>query len=573
MFPKFRSAGVGLLVAVVAAVVLAACGSSGSGSGSSSTSSSSSSSTSASTSGSVKQGGTIQMVEGTFPQSLDPGLDYTTQGAEVNSLVYTGLTTYAHANGNAGTKLIPGLATALPVISDGGKTYTATLRKGLVFSNGKPVKATDFIYTVERAIKVPWGGSGSFITPNVVGASAYSTGKAKTISGITANNATGKIVIHLTQAYGPFDNVLAFPALGIIPTGTALKALPTSPPPGVGPYVVKNIVANQSFSVDKNPEWSKMNIPGIPAGYANIDVKANANVNSNALAVLNNSADVFDWADTIPGSLVAQIKSQAQGRYKQVNLGGSTYYVFMNVTEKPFSSQLAREAVVTGLNQNAMSRLGAGTLVPGCYFLPPDVPGHPSSPCPYGTPGNGNLAKAKALIKQSGMEGQQVTVWSETRAPRQQWMTYYTQFLNSIGLKASIKVIADDNYFTTVGESKTIHPQTGFTDWNQDFPNPYDFYGPLLVGSAILPTDNENQGQINDPNINKMVTKLGATPSTDLQSVAAQWQKLDEYVAKKAYVGVFGYQSFPEFTSDKINQNALVFGPIYGWDLSSFALK
>ena len=81
------------------------------------------------------------MLMGTAPQSLDPGLDYTTEGAEVNWLVYTGLTTYAHASGSAGAQLIPGLAMALPVISDGGRTYTVTLRKGLVFSNGAPVVA------------------------------------------------------------------------------------------------------------------------------------------------------------------------------------------------------------------------------------------------------------------------------------------------------------------------------------------------------------------------------------------------------------------------------------------------
>ena len=135
---------------------------------------------------------------GTFPQSLDPGKDYTTQGSEVNWIVYTGLTTYAHANGAAGGKLIPGLATALPTITDGGKTYTATLRKGLKYSNGTPVKASDFIRAFERAVHIPWGGAGAFMTPIVVGATAYSTGKAKTISGITADDKTGKITIHLT---------------------------------------------------------------------------------------------------------------------------------------------------------------------------------------------------------------------------------------------------------------------------------------------------------------------------------------------------------------------------------------
>jgi peptide/nickel transport system substrate-binding protein len=123
------------------------------------------------------------MLQGTFPQSLDPGKDYTSQGSEVNWIVYTGLTTYAHTSGAAGGHLIPGLATALPKITDGGKTYTVTLRQGLKYSNGVPVKASNFIRSVERAVHIPWGGAGAFITPIIVGASAYSTGKAKTISG------------------------------------------------------------------------------------------------------------------------------------------------------------------------------------------------------------------------------------------------------------------------------------------------------------------------------------------------------------------------------------------------------
>ncbi len=55
-----------------------------------------------------------------------------------------------------------------------------------------------------------------------------------------------------------------------------------------------------------------------------------ANISSNAEEVLDNSADIFDWADTIPGSLLPQIQAKASSRYKSVNLGGSTYYFFMN---------------------------------------------------------------------------------------------------------------------------------------------------------------------------------------------------------------------------------------------------
>jgi len=552
-------------VALAAALTVAACGSS------STTSTPSSSSGSGSTGGSSTK--TVNWLLGTPPQSLDPGLDYTTQGSEVNWLVYTGLTTYRRAAGTAGTQLIPGLTTALPVISDGGKTYTVTLRKGLEFSNGKAVKASDFTYTVERAIKVPWGGAGAFITPIIVGAKAYSAGKASTISGITTDDATGKIVIHLTAAYGPFDNVLAFPALGIIPSGSPMKVEPTSPPPGVGPYKVTNIVPNQSFDVVKNPLWSKMATPALPAGHENFDFKIDSNVESNALAVLNNTADIFDWADTLPGSLLGQIDAKASDRFKMVDLGGNTYYIFMNPNKPPFNNQLVREAVVTGLDLSAMNRLASGTLDAGCYFLPPAVPGHPTTPCPYGTPGNGNLAKAKALVKQSGDEGQAVTVWSEQRTPRLQWMTYYTQFLNQIGLKATLKEVSDSNYFTTIGEAKTVDPQTGFADWNQDFPNPVDFYGVLLAGDAIQPTDNENFGQVNDPHLNSVINKLGATPSTQLNTVVSQWQALDEYTAKKAYIAVFGYQKDPFFTSDRVDFTTDDMMPIYGWDLGEIKLK
>ncbi len=561
----------GTLLAVTLAFVLAACGSSTSSSSGSKQASKSTSQSKTSSSSAGASGGAISLVTGTAPDSLDPQFGYTTQAAEADWLAYTGLTTYAHSAGQAGGVVIPGLATALPTVSGAGKTYTATLRKGLTFSDGKPVKASDFVYTVERAIKIPWGGSGQFITAQIKGATAFAAGKAKTISGITADDATGKIVIHLNTAYGAWDNVLAFPALGIIPKGTPFKNEPNSPPPGVGPYMIQNIVPNASFQVNRNPKWASMNIPGIPAGHADINVKINSNVSANALAVLNNTADVFDWADTIPGSLQPQIKSQASDRYKTVNPGGTTYYIFMNTKSKPFNNQLVREAVVAGLSQDAMNRLGSGTLAPGCFFLPPGIIGHPTGSCPYGTPGAGDLAKAKTLIKQSGMAGTPVTVWSETRTPRQQWMTYYTQFLNQIGLKATQKVIADATYFTTIGNLK-LSPQTGFADWNQDFPNPIDFYL-LLQKGAILPTNNQNFGQVSDPHIDAVSNKLGQVPSSKLSSVASQWQALDEYVAKKAYVAVFGYETFPQFMSSKINFGAVVFHPLYGPDWSSFQAK
>ena len=90
----------------------------------------------------AKSASTVTLLMGSAPQSLDPQFDYTTQGAEDLWVSYIGLTTYQHANGAAGSVVIPGLCTALPKVSNHGKTYSCTLRKGLTFSNGKPVVAS-----------------------------------------------------------------------------------------------------------------------------------------------------------------------------------------------------------------------------------------------------------------------------------------------------------------------------------------------------------------------------------------------------------------------------------------------
>ena len=85
-----------------------------------------------------REGGSITIGLSSQPDSLDPALAYTGEAWESLWLVYTPLLTYAHASGQGGTKLIPGLAQDLPQVSKDGKTYTLTLRKGSCTPTGRP---------------------------------------------------------------------------------------------------------------------------------------------------------------------------------------------------------------------------------------------------------------------------------------------------------------------------------------------------------------------------------------------------------------------------------------------------
>src|SRR4051795_11437527 len=122
-------------------------------------------------------GGTAKVVMPTPPDYLDPQLAYTTEAAEADWIAYTPLLTYRHKGGAEGTGLIPGLAQRLPRISPDGRTYRFVLRPGLVYSPGQPVRASDFAYTIERAIRLGWPGKG-FLTRNIAGADAFERGAA-----------------------------------------------------------------------------------------------------------------------------------------------------------------------------------------------------------------------------------------------------------------------------------------------------------------------------------------------------------------------------------------------------------
>ena len=141
-----------------------------------------------------------------------------------------------------------------------------------------------------------------------------------------------------------------------------------------------------------------------------------------------------------------------------------------------------RQAVNYAIDVNAINRAQGGVLSPAHTTLPPGVPGYDSSQSdlyPF------DLEKAKQLIKESGHEGDDVTVWSNPEPETQRTMEYYADTLNKIGLNAKIKNIPAEEYFVTIGTRKN-KPQTGWANWFQDYPHPSDFIDILLNPDNVV---------------------------------------------------------------------------------------
>jgi peptide/nickel transport system substrate-binding protein len=518
-----------------------------------------------------KQGGSITISQTTTPDFLDPALSYTLSGWEPMWIVYTPPLTYRHAEGTRGAELIPGVAEKLPTISQDGKTYELTLRKGLRYSDGTPAKASDFEHTVKRVLNLESGGSPFFL--GIEGATEYvKAGKPEAdIPGIETDDRTGNITIKLTEPDGTFSNVLAMDFAGLVPGDTPFENLTKDPPPGIGAYKITESVPNRQFVMEKN---HRFNIPGIPKGnvekITTLIVKSRERQAEDVI-----SGDLDYMHDPPPPDLKPEIKSKYSDRYDE-HVTNSTYFMFLNSRVPPFDKKEVREAVNYGIDKPALARLFAGELTPGCSFLPPEIPGYDKAldaeDCPWGKPNEPpDPERARQLISDAGAEGAEVTVWGDTYPPDDKIAEAYADMLNEIGLDAKPKIIDGAVFGQVVGNAKT-KAQTGVTNWFQDFPHPKDFMF-LVDGNSIQPTNNQNLGNVDDPEINSGIAELSREPElTD--EVAKRWGDLNRRLVNEAWIVPFGYQKLATFMSERMDfDNCSIFHPVNYNDYSSFCLK
>jgi peptide/nickel transport system substrate-binding protein len=524
--------------------------------------------------GEAKNGGSITISETSQPDFMDPALTYTVNGIEPLWLVYTPLLTYPRTGDAVKDSLVvPGLAEDMPTISEDGKTYELTLRKGLKYSDGSPVKASDFEHTVGRVLNLESGGSAFYL--GITGAQDYiDAGKCDgDIKGIEADDKTGKITVNLDAPDGSFTNVLAMWFVGLVPGDTPCKNLTENPPPGVGPYKVTESVPNRQFVMEKNANWPDLGAD-LPAGHVDkITAKIVKSAQRQAQDVISGELDYMQ--DPPPADIKPEVKAKYSDRYKEITTA-STYYMFMNNRVPPFDKKEVRDAVNVGLDKPALARLFAGEVAPGCSFLPPGQPGYDEAldveDCPWGNPNDPpDIEKARQMIKDAGVAGAEVTVYGNNDDPTDKVTEAYADQLTKLGFKAKPKILDGGVYFQTIGSAKEA-PQTGFANWFQDFPHPKNFFF-LVDGKSIQPTNNQNFGNVDDPEITKGIAELNQEPEmTD--EVAAQWGELNKKLVERGWIVPYGHRKLATFLSERMDfDNCARFHPVYFNDYSSFCLK
>jgi peptide/nickel transport system substrate-binding protein len=508
---------------------------------------------------------TLRATFASFPDYMDPQLSYTEEGWTAMYDTYIPLLTYRHAGGKAGSEVIPGLAKSLPKISDGGRTYTLFLRHGLRYSDGEPVRASDFEYAVKRMFRLNSGGT-PFYT-GIVGAKSFLRRKSREISGIVCDDRTGKIVIHLVSPRGTFTQELALMFVAPVPPSTPMWDASAHPPPATGPYAITKSDPGIGWSYSRNPTWKRNGrlMPQLPGGHVDkINVEV---VRDPGEQVEEVERGKRDWMQDPPSAARwAGLVERYESSQFRIDPTLSTYYFWMNTRRPPFDDVKVRRAVNYAVDSSALERVYAGEIAGTHQILPPDMPGYqPFDLYPY------NMAKAKRLMAEADPKDREITVWTDREAPNTEAGEYYRDVLRQLGFHAHLEVLNADNYFTVIGNNSTRNLDTGWSDWFEDYAHPNDWFQPLLAGSSILSRYNGNFSQADFPPLNAEIARLDRSPLSP--TLEGRYAQLDRSYMKLAPWIPYGTRLVSTFVSKRVDLRKVVFNPSFGVDLTSFRFR
>ncbi|MGR9133544.1 ABC transporter substrate-binding protein [Rhizobium leguminosarum] len=423
-----------------------------------------------------KQGGDIVVTYKDDITTLDPAIGYDWVNWSMIKSLYSRLMDYAPGTPNP----VPSLAESFTVSPD-GLTYTFKLHKGVKFSNGREVVASDVKYSIERAVDPKTQGPGAGFFGAIKGFEDETGGKTTTLSGIeTPDDST--VIFNLSRPDATFLHVLAINFASVVPKEAVEAAAGDfgKKPVGSGTFILKDWTIGQQLVFERNKDYFVKGVPYIDSFKVEVGQEP-------LVALLRLQKGEVDIAgDGIPPAKFLEIKNSADGA--QMIVDGEqlhTGYITLNTKVKPFDNVKVRQALNMAVNKDRITRILNGRATPANQPLPPLMPGYDKSFTGYAY----DVAKAKALLAEAGYpDGFETVLYSTNTDPQPRIAQAIQQDLAAVGVKAEVRALAQANVISaggTEGEAPMIW--SGGMAWIADFPDPSNFYGPILGCAGAVP--------------------------------------------------------------------------------------
>jgi peptide/nickel transport system substrate-binding protein len=437
------------------------------------------------------RGGTFVTLATSNAGTADPQVNVSPQYWQLYQVTQDGLTAFRKSAGPAANSVVADLAVKLPRTNDGGRTWTLTLRRGIHYSNGAPVRPADVRFTFERLFKVHGPTAESFYGA-IDGAEACLQNPATCTldRGISLNGWT--IAFHLTRPDTEWLQKLALPPAALLPPSVGVEEIGTdvSRLVGTGPYTWASYAPARQLVLERNPFFKAWAPAAQPDGYVDRIVQ-HFGLGAEA-AVTQVERGQADWvADDLPADRLAELASRFSSQV-HVNQLPAVWYFALNVNIKPFNQLKARQAVNLAIDRNELVQLygGAQLAAPTCQVLPPGFPGY-SPYCPWTKDGEApwsapDLARAGQLVAESGTKGDRVDIVVANDRVQKAIGQYILVVLFKLGYDPRLKSLPDGVQAAYVQNSRN-HVEVGLSQWHQDFPAPSDLLEGRLSCDSFVP--------------------------------------------------------------------------------------
>jgi peptide/nickel transport system substrate-binding protein len=497
---------------------------------------------------SPKQGGAAIVAFNNELSTLDPQIGYDWQNWSVIKSIFDGLMDYKPGT----TELEPDLAESY-TISDDGQTYTFKLRDDIKFHNGRAMTAGDIKYSVERAINPATQGPGAGFFGSIKGYDEMvGDAKATELSGITTPD-DKTVVIQLTRPDATFLHVMAINFSYAVPKEEVDKfgADFGRNPVGTGAFKLVEWVPGQKTELERFADYYRQGVPYLDK----LTFEFGQDPTVNVLRLKKGEIDIA--GDGIPPAQFNEAMSDPAN--KDLIAKGDqlqTGYITLNVKMPPLDNPKVRQAINMAVNKDRIVRIINNRGVPANQPLPPAMPGYDTSYQGYAF----DPEAAKTLLSEAGFaDGFSTELYAMNVDPNPRIAQAIQQDLAAVGIKAEIRSLAQAEVITAGGAGQAPMIWSGGMAWIADFPDPSNFYGPIL-SCAGAAEGGWNWAKYCNEDLDARANQADAMVTAEQQPARADaWKAIYLDVMKDApWVPIFNEQRFT-YHSERLGGDASLF--------------
>ncbi|GAA4185057.1 ABC transporter substrate-binding protein [Streptosporangium oxazolinicum] len=480
----------------------------------------------------VVKGGTVTMIDRDDIGHLDPAQVYVNTMSNFGLLIGRTLTGYKRV-GPGDYKLVGDLATDSGTSSEGGKTWTFTLKDGVKWEDGTPITSEDVKWSMERTF-APFVTQGptyiqQWLT-EVDHKKAYQGPyDGKRLDSIeTPDDKT--IVYKFKTPHADANYAFAMGGYGIVPKEKDTKEQYDKKPVSSGPYIIKSHVVDKSMELERNPNWDPATDPirgAYPDAWRLEFGQENLQITDRLIADTGPDQTAFTFYATVPPERLQQVlgdASLAPRLMKSPSPYGNYYYFNLDRVKDPKIRQAINHVWPSKQIQQVYGGPAAAAL-PTTILNENTTVGYESYDL-FGkeTKPEGDVEKAKQLLAESTNPTPTI-VYAYNQTPVQEQITVVIKnALEKIGVKVVVKPLDRKTYYDSIGKVKNEF-DLYWGGWGADWPSGTTvlpvIFGPIADGAP-------NYSHLKDEALTKEMEEITAMTDIDAQNDA--WMALDKKI-------------------------------------------